>query len=380
MRIILGAVISLPPFAPGIAWDWIQIAVGLRRLGHDVYYVEEVEPSWCVDAHGARCDLAHSQNRRRFARLMRQFDLDDKSFQLMRGDESTVSAQLRALLAERPDLLINIAGHVTSPLVLEGVRVRAYYDQDPVYTQLWRAEYGKELNFAMHDVFLTVGLNIGTDITHIPDCGVPWHRVPPPVVMDFWPRARSRPRGRLTTIASWSGFSELCYRGEWYRGKYEEFRRFAELPRHVTRELEVALRWYPNEEAAPAMLRDHGWVVSRTEDIATLSGYRDFIARSWGEIGIAKHAYVKGRSGWFSDRSTHYLASGRPVLAQSTGFEHTLPAGRGLLSFSTIDEAIAGVEELERDYTAHTRAARELAAEYLDYRKVLPPLLEACAT
>jgi hypothetical protein len=127
------------------------------------------------------------------------------------------------------------------------------------------------------------------------------------------------------------------------------------------------------------MLRDGGWRLAEASEVADLSAYQTFIARSRGEIGIAKHAYVKGRSGWFSERAAHYLACGRPVLHQSTGFERQLPTGCGVLSFSTVEEAVARIEEVNRDYGRHCRAARELAAEYLDYRKVLPAILDAAA-
>ena len=131
--------------------------------------------------------------------------------------------------------------------------------------------------------------------------------------------------------------------------------------------------------AGITLLREKGWFVSNASQIGNLSGYQGYISRSRAEIGIAKNAYVKGRSGWFSDRAAHYLASGRPVLAQATGFEEHLPTGRGLLSFETLDDAAAGVEEIDRDYKSHCRAAREFAEEYLDYRKLLPKMLETCA-
>jgi hypothetical protein len=132
------------------------------------------------------------------------------------------------------------------------------------------------------------------------------------------------------------------------------------------------------DEADIRLLKDNGWVLTEASLIADLSSYQRYIARSRAEIGIAKNAYVKGCSGWFSDRAAHYLASGKPVLAQSTGFERCVPTGRGLLTFRNMEEAVAGVEEINRDYEAHCRAAREFAEEYLDYRKVLPEMLELC--
>jgi hypothetical protein len=380
VRIILGSVISIPPYSPGIAWTWMQHAVGFQRLGHDVYYVEEVEPRWCLDAQGRPCPFSVSVNRELFRASMERFGFLEKACQIYNGGEATFGLSLDALAAvcRGAELLLNISGHVKNDLLLGTVQRRVYMDQDPVYTQLWHDEYGKDLNFQRHDVFLSVGLNIGTRHTPIPDCGVRWQHALPPVVLDYWPAGTDPSCPRFTTVASWGGFGDLCYRGEWYRSKYEEFTRFAELPRKARQEFEVALRRHRDGDERVQLLRDNGWAVTEAARIADLSRYQDYIARSRGEIGIAKNAYVKGRSGWFSDRTTHYLASGKPALVQATGFERCLPTGRGLLAFGNLEEAVAGVEAINQDYEGHCRAAREFAAEFLDYRKVLPKLLDAC--
>jgi hypothetical protein len=143
--------------------------------------------------------------------------------------------------------------------------------------------------------------------------------------------------------------------------------------------MEAALKGYSEDDPDLRPLRDGGWSLFDAARLADLSAHREYIAGSRAEVGIAKHAYVHGRSGWFSDRSAVYLASGKPVLTQATGFERHLPAGRGLVAFADADEAVAGVESINRDYPAHCRAARALAEEYLDHRKVLPAMLEACS-
>ena len=331
MKIILGGAISQLPFSPGIAWDWMHYAVGLQRLGHEVYYVEEVRPEWCMDTQGRRCEFERSANRAFFAATMRRFGQLERSCQIYDGGEATAGLSLRALtdLAKEADLVINMSGHVTAECVLGNVKQRVYVDQDPVYTQLWHAEYGKDLNFSSHDVFFSVGLNIGTAFASVPDCGLRWHSVLPPVVLDFWPMVAGDSPGHFTTIASWSGYGDLCYRGEWYRSKHEEIQRFAELPRRIGQELEVALKSYREEDGGIRLLKENGWFLSEASQIVDLYDYQIYIAHSRGEIGITKNAYVKGRSGWFSDRSAHYLACGRPVLAQSTGFERWLPTARG---------------------------------------------------
>ncbi|MBI4317242.1 MAG: glycosyltransferase family 1 protein [Chloroflexi bacterium] len=380
MRIIMGAVMSLSPFSPGMAWNWLQHIVGFQKLGHDVYYVEEVKPGWCVDAQGRKCDFEHSVNRDRFLAIMKQFGLRNRACQIYNRGEATcgLSVSTMTSVAKDADLLINMSGHIKTDFVVENVRRRVYVDQDPVYTQIWRAEYGKELDFSRHDIFFTVGLNIGSPYSSVPDCGIKWHYTLPPVVLEYWPFVINRTCKRLTTIASWTDYGDLCYQGEWYGSKCEEFRRFAELPRRVNQEFEIALKSYLEEDGGIQLLRSNGWLLGRADRIADLPGYRSYIERSRGEIGIAKNAYVKGRSGWFSDRSAHYLASGKPVLHQSTGMERSLPTGRGLLTFRTMDEAVAAIDAVNRSYEDHCRAAREFAEEYLDHRKVLPKMLDLC--
>jgi hypothetical protein len=365
-----------------MAWNWMHHAVGFRQLGHEVYYLEEVEPRWCVDSRGQPCRFEDSANRYLFRMTMDRFGFWDNACQIYNGGEDLCGWTRDALaaLCRKADFLLNISGHIKSDLVLSNVKRLVYVDQDPVYTQLWLAEYGKDLNLKAHDVFVSVGLNIGTPHTPIPDAGVTWHHALPPIVLDYWPLQFNPRARRFTAIASWSGFGDLCYKGEWYRSKEPEFQRFAELPRKAGQEFEVALRRHRPEDEGIRRLRENGWILTEASQIADLARYQEFIGASRAEIGIAKNAYVKGRSGWFSDRTAHYLACGKPALVQATGFERYLPTGQGLLTFASLEEALAGVEAINGAYESHCRAARELAAEYLDYRKVLPQLLEACTT
>jgi hypothetical protein len=198
------------------------------------------------------------------------------------------------------------------------------------------------------------------------------------VVLDYWAVDRVDPGPFFSTLASWSGYEDLCFGGEWYRSKYEEFRRFAKLPTRTNQGLQIVLKTYRDQDSGVEMLKKNGWQIAGGEDIFDLDSYQDFVFGSRAEIGIAKNAYVKSRSGWFSDRSAHYLAAGRPVLAQSTGFEGLLPTGDGLVTFSTVEEAVAGIESINGDYDRHCRAAREFAREHLDFRRVLTRLIEDC--
>jgi hypothetical protein len=378
MKIVVGGVLSLPPFSPGTAWDRLHYLLGFHSLGHEVCFVEEVEPEWCIDSSGRACRFEDSVNRARFCATMREFGLLSNACQLYNAGEATAGLSLESLVEwlGGADLLVNVSGHVKTDFVLGAVKRRLYLDQDPVYTQLWQSQYGAELGLDDHDVLFTVGLNIGTQGSPIPDCGRRWHHCLPPVVLEHWPYHVACSDARFTTVASWGRYEDLSYRGRSYRSKRDEFRRLAELPAMVEQELELALREIPDHDADVDLLRKGGWTVRDAGELADLAGYRTYISRSRAEIGIAKGAYVEGNAGWLGDRSAHYLASGKPVLAQSTGLEHSLPTGRGLLTFSDVEEAAAGIREINGEYEEHCRAARSLAERFFDARKVLASMLE----
>jgi hypothetical protein len=377
LKIVVGSVFSLPPFSPGIAWDWLHLVLGLQALGHEVYFVEEVDRRWCRDRAGRPCAFELSTNRAHFVEAMETFGLLSRACQIYDGGSATAGLSARQLESALAgvDLLINISGHVKSEFVLASAARRAYFDQDPVFTQLWLAEYGVKLNFEPDDFLLTVGLNIGTPHSPVPDCGLTWHACLPAVTLEHWPNGLPRRGGRFTTVASFGSYSELQFEGTWYGSKRDEFRRVAELPRLVEQEVEVALK-APRGDPDVEHLREQGWSLVEATTLDSLTAYQDYIARSRAEIGIAKHAYVQGNSGWFSDRAAHYLASGKPVVVQATGFERCLPTGEGLLTFRSVEEAAEGIEEVNADYARHCRAARAFAEEFLDYRKVLPPMVE----
>jgi hypothetical protein len=377
LKIVIGSVFSLPPFSPGIAWTWLELVCGLRALGHEVYFVEEVDPEWCRDRSGRPVSFERSLNQSRFIEAMERFGLLSSACQIYNGGEATAGLTMRQLetAMSGADLLINISGHVKCDVVLGSVSRRAYFDQDPVFTQLWLAEYGVKLNFEPDDFLLTVGLNIGTPHSPVPDGGLRWHPSLPAIMLEYWPSTTAHDDGRFTTIASFGSYAELEFQGRRYGTKQDEFVRVADLAMMVEQELEVALR-APTGDPAVERLRDRGWHLVEATSLDTLTAYQDYIAASRAEIGIAKHAYVQGNSGWFSDRTAHYLASGKPVLAQSTGYERCLPTGEGLLTFRTVEEAADGIAQINADYAKHCRAARAFAEEFLDHRKVLPPIIE----
>jgi hypothetical protein len=198
------------------------------------------------------------------------------------------------------------------------------------------------------------------------------------VVLTEWEAQPPQWDRGFTSVASWRGpFAPVEYKGVTYGLRVHEFRRFAALPRRTSADFEVALDIHEAETADLELLAANGW---RLADPAVEAGdpwaYRNYVQRSMAELMVAKGMYVKSRSGWVSDRSICYLASGRPVVAQETGFSQLYPSGEGLLAFSDLDAAAACVEEVAGDYERHSRAARDVAAEHFDSDKVLRRLLQ----
>jgi hypothetical protein len=381
MKIILGASLSTPPFSPGRAWHRLQYLLGLAELGHEVFFVEEIG-DWCVDARGQPAEFGRSINQQLFRSTLERFGLLSRACLIYNQGEDTLglSPHELAAVARDADLLINWSGHITSDFVLDAVKRRVFLDQDPVLLQVWQQEYGMVFNFRKHEAFVSTALNLGTPHTSIPDLGVTWHHVLPPVVLELWPWAENVATGRFTTVATLSPFGDVYYEGKRYGTKHDELKRLAALPRQARAEFEIAVKYYREEEPGLGFLKQYGWIVSDAARIADLDDYQRFIRRSRGEVGIVQSAQVTAHSGWFSDRWSHYLSSGKPVVAPSTGFEQWMPTGRGLFAFTNLDEAVDAIEAINGDYRAHCRAAREFAEAHLDHRVVLPALLEACTS
>ncbi|HYO50573.1 MAG TPA: glycosyltransferase family 1 protein, partial [Chloroflexia bacterium] len=218
---------------------------------------------------------------------------------------------------------------------------------------------------------------IGRPDCTVPTLGMDWLPTVPPVVPDLWQWAAPAPDASFTTIANWQAYGSVTYEGERYGQKDEEFMRFISLPRATSQKLELALSGA--SASVVEHLRASGWAVrDASRPVGTdLEAYRLYISHSRGEFSVAKNAYVKTCSGWFSDRSVCYLASGLPVVLQETGFSDWLPTGMGVLPFSTLEEAADCIRRVNADYAAHQRAARELAEEVFSHEVVLPRLLEA---
>jgi hypothetical protein len=375
LQILLGGMFARVPDQGGLAWVVLQYMLGLRRLGHEVVLVEPVTES---DLTPAGATLEASQNAEYFRRVIRRFGLEDSAALLLVGTRETVGLPHARLMraARDADLLIDIAGGITDPALLELVPVRLYLDLDPGFTQLWHEVEGINMRFDGHTHFATVGLTLGHEDSAVPTCGIDWIPTPPPVVLAEWPFVKQVERNSLTTVANWRGYGSIQVNGTFYGQKAHSLRRFFELPQRTDARFELALAIDPGEPQDLAALAENGWkLVDPRAVAATPDAYRRFVQRSRGEFGIAKSGYVEGHCGWFSDRSVCYLASGRPVIAQDTGFSGVLPTGEGLMAFETADDVAEAVDALASQYERHRHAARTIAEEVFASDVVLPRLL-----
>jgi hypothetical protein len=363
------------PYQGGASWAVLQYALGLRRLGCGVTFVEQWEAP--PDAKS----LARTPTGFYFREVVQAFGLEECSALVRAGTDQTLGL-VYPRLRERcrdADLLINISGILTDPDLIGDIPVRAYLDLDPAFNQLWH-ESGIDMRFDAHNRFVTVGQALGTPDCPVPTAGREWIRTLPPVVLDWWPAAGGPGDGSFTSIGNWRGYGSVEHQGVHYGQRVHSMRELMELPRRTEAQFRLALAIHPDEKKDLEALDANGWQLVNPLDAAgTPDRYARFIQRSTAELGIAKSGYVLSNSGWFSDRSACYLASGRPVLAQETGFSRFLPVGEGLLSFESVDDAAAGVEAIRAGYARHARAARELAEERLESDRVLRALLDALA-
>ena len=381
-RIIVFGILFWYPLA-GVTFQFLHYLIGLRRLGYDPYYVEDsgrlVYNPWRGEITGdAEPNIAC------IAPILRAHGFADRwAFRGNYPDGKCygLTPEQLAQLYQDADAFLNITGaqeireeHLACPR-------RVYVETDPVASQIQVAQGDSQMiaTLAAHDCHFSFGENLGSK-----DCGVPvtrfrWQPTRQPVVLDLWEHEPDRRGSSYTTIATWQNKGrDFIYQGEtYYWSKDREFRKIIDLPSRRGSVFEIALN---GDEAAHMLLRDHGWKVVNAHEISGgMNRYRAYIQNSRGEFTVSKDLVARTRSGWFSDRSASYLASGRPVITQDTGFGKVLPTGRGLFRFKTIDDILAAFDCIETDYDSHCREAREIAAEYFAAERVIAKLLDrAC--
>lgn len=384
-RVIVTGLIGQHPLG-GVTWDYLQFVTGLARLGFDVYYLED-SGHWPYALEGGDSgeDFAVQNcnaNVEYLSRTMERFGFAGKwAFRCaIDGEWAGLSDTVRREVLSSADLLLNISSTLVRPQEYRMIPRLVFIDSDPVFTQIKLARGQTDFRAVVdaHDLHFSFGECLRTPF--VPETGHHWLPTRQPIVLDEWHAERSH-RGVFTTVMNWASYNPVSFAGRKYGQKDVEFMRFLDLPKQVApTRLETAARG-TGRRLLPDSLLKHlqhkGWsVVDPAEVCPDVESYRDYIQNSMAEWSVAKNGYVEGCSGWFSCRSACYLAAGRPVVVQDTGFRDVLPTGVGLLAFSTLEEAAEGIREVVSDYPRHSRAAREIAEQYFDSAKVLSHLLD----
>jgi hypothetical protein len=381
-RLIVLGMMGRSPFG-GQSWLYLNWIRGLQRLGHDVWYVED-DTVWPYDPVQQRVtdDCTYAVNH--IHRCMERIGLGDRwAFRLADREGACWglgSAELDELYRSC-DALLNIVGatglreeHMAAPL-------RVYVETDPVTLELTLAAGDEDTwnPLEEHHVVATYGENYGAD-----DCGVPidgldvtFHKTRQPIDLELWPMAFDPDAPHFTTIGNYrQEGSDVRYDGEVYHwSKHHEWEKFLSLPSRTPQSFEMALK--VDHPSDVERLASHGWgLVSPVEmSLDVFGAYPEFIRGSRAEFTVAKDQNVRLRSGWFSERDACYLASGKPVVSQDTGFSNVLPVGEGLFGVDSLEQAVEAVNEINRDYARHCRAARAVAEEYLRAESVAAKLL-----
>ncbi|MDQ3681405.1 MAG: hypothetical protein M3378_12895 [Actinomycetota bacterium] len=391
LRVVVAGLMGSLPIA-GLVSHYLQYVLGLRKLGHDVLYLEDTgfyfDPATKVYVDRWRDEERPPSDAMPPAvldRLLGPYGLGDRwTWVDIDGECHGLAGERLSEFLSSADLFLHLTGVSVLRDEYHAIPRRAYVDTDPGFVQLRAAaELGQTRDrdwLQSHNVHFTFGCNIGQPGCRIPEVGLTWHPTVQPIDLDFWPAQPPPPPGApFTTIVKWSPYSSVEHEGIVYGMKDVEFVKFLHLPRAATGPFELAMDGPP--PVPESRLVELGWrVADGLEVSATLERYRAYIAASRAEWSVAKQAYVATWSGWFSERSAAYLASGRPVVLQSTGFERWLPVGAGVLAFSDDDDLMAALDAVDRDYECHSRAARELAREHFRADMVLQAMLDRCAS
>lgn len=374
-RIVVLHLAARYPFA-GVVWQLLHHLIGFRELGFDVYYIED-HRAYCYDPLENAITRDPSRNLRMLGGVLERYGFGGRwSFLDSVREEYVGMTRERCLeLIRGADAVINLCGATEPREEHRASHCLVYLETDPGTFQV---EYARKIPLARefasaHKLFFTYAANIGASDCKLPAAGIEWHRTRPPVLLDDWPAGvgPAEPRA-FTTVGTWRNHgSDLVIGGDtYYWSKHVNFQRMLEVPRRAAQAIEIATDLSAGPDYAAALAG--GFSITPVMPMSLdIDAYRKYISASRGEFTVAKDIYVRTRSGWFSDRSVCYLAAGRPVVTQRTGFEKFIPEGEGLLGFDTADEAVDAIGRVNADYARQARAAREIATEYFGAGKLL---------
>jgi hypothetical protein len=368
-QLILAGIIGRYPVG-GVTWCALHYIAGFQRLGYEVFYLEDTgECGFDPITNGISTDPSYATRYIRqhleIVGLENAWSYIDHTGRYHGKTRREVSA-----VCHRADLMVNLSGGCWFARPEYDALTKIFIDTDPGFTQRNMVEDKSLCDFfSAYDAFFTFALNVDR-----PDCTLAatpfqWHPTIQPLALEFWPVTQPPNQTAYTTIMSWriDSFPGMG------KGKQGELLRMLDLPKKCRQRLKLAIAGHAPIE----LLSRHGWeIIDGIAASVDPFAYQSFIQASKAELGFAKAMYVETHSGWFSDRTQCYLATGRPALVRDTGFSLILPCGEGLLSFSNEQELLDGMEEIERDYAFHSRRARELAEAYFSAEQVLRNLLQ----
>ena len=387
MRIIVTGLIGQYAFG-GVTWDYMQYVLGFQALGHDVWYLEDTS-TWAYDPVKQEPSADCSHNTNYLARVMREFDMGDRWIYRNGADDTyhgvSDSTEAEKIIASA-DVLANVSGACWLRPETSAIPLKLFLDGDPMFTQIGLAtdpdsEYSRRV--ASHERHFSFGMNIGHPGCEVPTAGLNWKPTVQPIALDWWSKTLM-PAGAghiaadaWTTVMNWASYAPKEFEGKAYGQKDLEFTRFVDMPSLTQEKFVLAMGQGVGKSRPTTMLEEKGWTIIEPDvHLPDYASYHDFLTNSKGEWSIAKNGYVRSRSGWFSCRSACYLAAGKPVVVQDTGWTDHLPSGDGVLAFSTPEEAAAAVDLVSDNYLHHSLAARAFAEEHFDAAKVCADLLE----
>jgi len=379
VRIIITGLVGQYPFG-GVIWDYLQYLLGFRSLGHQVLYLED-SGAWPYDPVEGTitddCSFALQSLHKIFA----DFDLPE-SWVYRNGADGKFHGAGEKVAREwlrHGDLLVNVssAGWLRDYDLRVGHRM--FIDGDPMFCQIGLLDGSNPLyagRLRDHDSHFTFGLSVGQPDCPVPVDGITWRPTVQPIALDQWPVTPVSADAPWTTVMNWASYKPKVWEGRTYGQKNLEFNRFRDLPSKTNIPLRLAMGLGVDGLRPAEELRQLGWdLVEPQEVVPDHRAYRSFLTNSRGEWSVAKNGYVEGKTGWFSCRTACYLAAGRPAVVQETGWSRHLPSDRGVLPFTTLDEAAEGLGKVTRNYSEHSKAAREIALEFFDATKVCQNLL-----
>ncbi|MDW3646773.1 MAG: hypothetical protein R8P61_06915 [Bacteroidia bacterium] len=370
-RIVLGSYMVRYPLGGMLSWV-LQYIIGFQKLGHEIYFVEKFGyENACY--HPIKEEMSNdcAYGLQVLKELLKPFGLENNWCFVQYGDlYHGLSKTKVEEIFRTADLFIDMGSHGSWAEESEGCQMRVLIDGEPAFTQIkmsHRLEAGEQLSG--YDHYFTNGMLVGTDASSSPTASKNWKHVLHPVNAGLFEVQPPPKNAAFSTVMNWRSHAPIQYKGKTFGQKDLEFEKIIELPNQTSAPLEIAVS---GKKLPLELLKSFGWQIEDGRAM-TLSyeRFKRYILDSYAELTVCKQVFVANRTGWFSDRSSAYLASGRPVILQDTGYSDFLPVGEGLFAFTTSDEALTAIDEIRGNHAKHSKKAREIACDLLDAKWVL---------